>query len=294
MSFREKHIRRERKCIMKSRYYHTVRTVRYLACAFGITLAALITLAGIHVYREHAEREKCAVLMAGEILSLRDSRKSGDGREEMFRALIDVRSTGLLREAEQHALRIALASEDLDPLAGDIETAFLENRFTADVFKESLRRFYSAYTAVNFPTAANDDAAQKTPYRETGAVRLAGDFFGCSALFRESRTAAGNAAFCRNAYAVFDRQNGRMTEFAVACVPGESVLNTDECRMKAAAYLRDRLDLFPTGVLAENSSGGICYLQMRCRGGTSVLVGVREDSGSICLFVRGWENSSAG
>ncbi len=275
---------------MTNRSYDTRRAVRYLACAFGITLAALIASMGIQMYRVHAEREKNAVLLAGDILALRDSRKNADGRVEICLALIDVRSTGLLSEAEQHALRAALAACDPEPLADEIESAFLNRRFSASLLNKSLRRFCASQMPEKDRPDSESDAP-KYPFRIAGAVRLAGDFFGISAPFRACRTASGNAAFCRNAYAVFDPRSGKMTEFAMACAPGESVLNADECSLKAAAYLRDRQNMYPTDVLSENSSGGICYVQMKCRGGRTALVGVREDSGGICLFVREWKTA---
>lgn len=270
---------------MRKRNYDPRPAVRFLACAFGITLAGLIALAALQTYRGYVQRETYAELLAGDILALRDSLQTKDGRQEICMALIDARSAEILTEAEQQALRSALSDEDPEPLAREIEEAFLENRFRASVLKSALRRFYSAHTAEK----TEMDVADAPPVRTKpiSAARLAGEYFGFSPLFRECDYTGGKAAYCRNAYAVFDGQNGKMTEFAVHRKAGDSVLDAEACVLRAVSFLENRQNIRTRDPQFLESHKGITYVLCPHRGGTA-LVGVREDSGSICLFVRSW------
>ena len=273
---------------MKKQKYDPHWAICFLACAFGITLTALIALASVQTYRTHVQRETCAELLAGDILSLRDSLRADEGRRDICMALIDARSAELLTEAEQQALRSALYGEDPEPLAREIEAAFLENRFHSSVLKSALRRFYSAHT----PEKSETDAVSGTPplrSRPISAAQLAGEYFGFAPLFRECDYTGGRAAYCRNAYAVFDGQNGKMTEFAVYRKAGRSVLGAEECIHRAVSFLENRQNIRPRDPQLMESREGITYVLCSHRGGTA-LVGVREDSGSICLFVRLWKS----
>ena len=272
---------------MKKRKYDPRMAVLFMACAFGITLAALIALAAAQTYSAHVRRETYAEMLAGDILSLRDSLRAEDGRQEICMARIDARSAELLTEAEQQALRSALYGEDPEPLAREIEEAFLGNRFRASLLKSALRRFYSTHMAEKRET---DAVADVPPARSksVSAARLAGEYFGFAPLFRECDYTDGKAAYCRNAYAVFDMKTGKMTEFAVYRQAGRSVLDAEECLLRAVSFLENRQNIHPRSPQFLFSRTGISYILCPHRGGTA-LVGVREDSGSICLFVRSWK-----
>ena len=95
-------------------------------------------------------------------------------------------------------------------------------------------------------------------------------------------------AYCRNAYAVFDGQRGKMTEFAVFDPVDSSSLSESECALCAAVFLQDRQNIRPADVSVLYTGEGICFVRCPHRGGTA-LVGVREDSGTVCLFVRAWK-----
>jgi len=265
------------------------RAVCWLAGAFIITFAALTATAGITVYQRHSLREENAVLIASDILALQDSMDEDGEKMAVYRALIDSRIGIFLSEREQKNFRELLLADEIRPLSDAIRQSIENNSFSARGLQRILEEFLSEKKPVISDTVRGTTPLiqKKTQNnRIKSAAEQAGALFGLKMLFRAADVPAENAAYCRNAYVEIDPINGNITVLAISCKTGEKTLSTSECRTIAAVYAREVQGMKIKCITEDYSMNGICYIIAADYNGNESLIGVREDTGGICLFKR--------
>ena len=77
-----------------------------------------------------------------------------------------------------------------------------------------------------------------------------------------------------------------MTQYVAECVPGKPILSDGECVRAAVAYARDRqgiAEITPGNAVA---SRGIYFVHLTGKDTAGAWIGVRQDTGRICFFLR--------
>lgn len=258
------------------------RAVCWLACAFAITLAALITLGATTAHARYAAREQAAVLLAADILSLERAENESDSAAAVYLALIDSRMPQLFSAEECAALRSHLLSDDLSPLTSEIEN-MLSNGMSAFDFCSAIRAYLSDFAEEQEATLTEQSCARPVRCDWDTAAR-ANALFGIPALFHTDAQCAPLTAYCQNAYVIFDR-HGELQLYAAACPPGHMHLTETECQHYAERYVQ-RLLSTRMRVTDVRSADGVCMVSLAFQR-ERVLVFVRQDGGGVCLM---WRN----
>lgn len=258
------------------------RAVCWLACAFAITLAALIALGSTTAHARYAAREQAAVLLAADILSLERAGNESDSAAAVYLALIDSRMPQLFSAEECAAFRAHLLSDDLLPLTSEIKNV-LSNGMSASEFCTTIRAYLSDFAEEQEETLAEQSCAIRACNDWDAAVR-ANALFSIPALFRTDAQRAPLTAYCQNAYVIFDR-HGELQLYAAACPPGHTHLTETDCQHYAERYVQRILS---TRMCATDvrSADGVCMVQLAFQR-ERVMVFVRQDGGGVCLL---WRN----
>lgn len=280
---------------IKSYFSHmdSARALRFLGGGFAIVLAALIGLGAVHAYDARQEREQNAWLLAADILRMRDA----SDEEKLYAELIRGRIGTVLSERDSRAFSAMLREESAGEMlhnAGDgIESAIEAGDFSAKQLRRILTDVLREAEAGQPLSAASKstetaDVPSLSFLPRVDPVQIADRFFGVHDLFR-SALAAGEThtvAYCENVYAVFDQKTGLMTQYVAECVPGKPILSDGECVRAAMAYARDRQGMDEMTPGDAVASRGIYFVHLTGKDTTGAWIGVRQDTGRICFFLR--------
>ena len=77
-----------------------------------------------------------------------------------------------------------------------------------------------------------------------------------------------------------------MSAYVAECDPGEPILSDGECVRFAVEYATSRQGMYVISPGDAVASRGIYFVRLACRGDNDALIGVRQDTGRICLFLR--------
>ena len=271
-----------------------MRAVHFLSGGFALLFIAFVGLGIIHVHDEKEEREQNAHLLAADILRLRDA--SDEGSADLYSELIRVRIGGILSERDSRSFTELLRDPSAVPLltavGAGIENALNAGSLSAKHLRRILEEAIREVQAET-PLASDNDAATVTvpgvsAVPRVDPIAVAEQFFGVQNLFQGATSAdkAVTVSYCDNVYAVFDGRTGRMSAYVAECDPGAPHLSDGECVRAAVDYasLRQGMRVLSPGEAV--ASRGIYFVQLHCRGDYNALIGVRQDTGRICLFLR--------
>lgn len=279
---------------IKSYFSHmdSARALRFLGGGFAVVLAALIGLGAVHAYDARQEREQNAWLLAADILRMRDA----EDEESLYAELIRGRIGTVLSERDSRAFSAMLREESAGEMlrnAGDgIESAIESGDFSAKQLRRILTDVLHEAEAGHPLSMAAKPTQEVIPslsfLPRVDPVQIADRFFGVHDLFKSARAADGTitVAYCENVYAVFDQKTGLMTQYVAECVPGKPILSDGECVRAAVAYARDRQGMGEITPGDAVASQGIYFVHLSGRDTAGAWIGVRQDTGRICFFLR--------
>ena len=269
--------------------------LRYLAVGFATVFLALVGLGIVHAYDAYKEKEENAWLLAADLLRMRDARE--EGQTTLYGELIRGRIQSVLADRDSRILSEILRTNHRDALlqtVGEhVEAAVEENRFG---FRELRRILVDALRDMNFSSEGTDTEigesmapAAVSPFLNTvDPTEIAHRFFGVNNLFKNALASDDTVtvSYCRNVYAVFERKSGKMVSYVAECTPGAPVLTDSECVRAAVEYAaaRQGMDGLIPGEAVASRGIYMVYLSAAESGGA--WIGVRQDTGSICFFLR--------
>lgn len=271
----------------------TARAVHFLSGGFALLLVAFLGLGFIHAHDVRQQKQQAAHLLAADLLHLRDA---DEDTVDLYSELIRTRIGAVLSEKDSRRFTEILRGEGWASMlsaVGDGIEAALEG---GDLRAKDLRRILeSALEESEEETPlsmAADSSSVSAPSISTlprvNPIAVAEQFFGVTNLFRGavSSDTAVTVAYCDNVYAVFHQRTGHMTAYVVECDPGAPQLSDGECVQIALDYVSKRQGMQVLAPGDAVASRGIYLVTVSCRGGNEALVGVRQDTGRICLFLR--------
>lgn len=279
---------------IKSYFSHmdSARALRFLGGGFAVVLAALIGLGAVHAYDARQEREQNAWLLAADLLRMRDAEDEGNLYAELIRGRIGT----VLSERDSRAFSAMLREESAGEMlhsAGDgIESAIESGEFSAKQLRRILTDVLREAEAGHPLSMASKPTQEVIPslsfLPRVDPVQIADRFFGVHDLFKSARAADGTitVAYCENVYAVFDQKTGLMTQYVAECVPGKPILSDGECVRAAVAYARDRQGIAEITPGDAVASQGIYFVHLTGKDTAGAWIGVRQDTGRICFFLR--------
>ena len=268
--------------------------LRYLAVGFAAVFLALVGLGIVHAYDAYKEKEEDAWLLAADLLRMRDAQE--DAQTALYGELIRGRIQSVLADRDSRILSEVLRTSDRDVLlqtVGEhVETAVEETRFG---FRQLRRILVEALRALNLPAEGTDTESGESmtpvvsPYSNTvDPTEIAHRFFGVNNLFKNALTSDDTVtvSYCRNVYAVFEKKSGKMVSYVAECTPGAPALTDSECVRTAVEYAgtRQGMDGLVPGEAVASRGIYMVYLSAAESGGA--WIGVRQDTGSICFFLR--------
>lgn len=271
------------------------RAVHFLSAGFALLFAAFIGLGIIHVHEAKQEREQNAHLLAADLLRMRDL-VGNDAYEDVYGELIRWRIGEVLTERDSRYFTEALRGDRGTPLLNRVSEGIEDMLEAGEMSATRLRRILEdALTEMRAETPltmASDTVSVTVPsisaLPRVNPVEVAERFFGVQNLFRGTTPAdtAVTVAYCDNVYAVFHQRTGKMSAYVAECNPGAPVFTDGECVQAAVEYASKRQGLQVITPGEAIASGGIYFVRLRCRGDNDALIGVRQDTGRICLFLR--------
>lgn len=272
-----------------------MRAVQFLACGFAFLFVAVVGLGITHVHSAKQAREKSAHLLAADLLRLRDA--AGDSKEtDLYGELIRVRIGEFLSEEDSRSFSELLQEPTAGPMltaaGNDIEAALSGGELSAKqlrrILADALRTAQADAPLAMASDAASAEAPATSFLPRVDPVQVAERFFGVRDLFQGAVSAdtSVTVAYCENVYAVFDSRTGLMTEYVVECNPGAPVLSDGECVQTAVDYATRSQGLYVLSPGEAIASQGIYFVRLSCKGSADALIGVRQDTGRICLFWR--------
>ena len=270
------------------------RAVHFLSGGFALLFVAFVGLGIIHVHDAKQEREQSAHLLAADLLRLRDA---GDSvTEDLYGELIRGRIGGMLAERDSRYFTELLRGDKktamLAMVGEGIESALSAGDLNANRLQRVLENILNEARKETPPAIASDTVPNAVPSTSTlprvNPVAVAERFFGVQNLFHGATPAdtAVTVAYCDNVYAVFHQRTGKMSAYVVECNPGAPVLSDEECVQTAVDYASRRQGLRVIGPESAAVSRGIYFVRLSCSGDSDALIGVRQDTGRICLFLR--------
>ncbi len=272
-----------------------MRAVHFLSSGFVLLFIALVGLGIVQVHDAKQEREQNAHLLAADLLRMRDS--AGDEQAaDLYGELIRVRVGAVLSERDSRTFSELLRGEKgmavLTAVGAGIEDALNVENLNAKQLRHILEDALEKVQTETPLSMAADSPSVTVPSTSTlprvNPVAVAERFFGVQNLFRGTTPSdtAVTVAYCDNVYAVFHQQTGKMSAYVVECNPGVPVLSDQECVQTAVDYASRRQGLRVITPGDAVASRGIYFVRLSCRGDSDALVGVRQDTGRICLFLR--------
>lgn len=272
-----------------------MRAVHFLSGGFVLLFIALAGLGVVQVYEAKQELEQNAHLLAADLLRMRDS--AGDEpAADLYGELIRVRVGAVLSERDSRTFSELLRGEKgmavLTAVGAGIEDALNVENLNAKQLRHILEDALEKVQTETPLSMAADSPSVTVPSTSTlprvNPVAVAERFFGVQNLFRGATPSdtAVTVAYCDNVYAVFHQQTGKMSAYVVECNPGVPVLSDQECVQAAVDYASRRQGLRVISPSDAVASRGIYFVRLSCRGDSDALVGVRQDTGRICLFLR--------
>ena len=254
--------------------------VYWLSAAFLIALFVLVAGAYCVRHEKQREEEQAALLFASDLLALRDSRASGDGREEIYRALLESRIPHLRDRQQAERLAAALKTDRLEELADRTEQIMLGGEFSA----EMLHRMIAEVLPEEMPLSVETESAAVHPsFGESDAVSAARTLLGLR--FQKNASGAQKTAYCRNAVSVFDSRGRSLRAYSVYAPVKEAAVREDQCLKNAVHFVRSRQGMRIRQITDIWEENGVRYILLDC-GAEDALAGVRRDSGSVCFFLR--------
>ena len=271
------------------------RAVHFLGGGFIVLFAAFIGLGIIHVHDARQEREQSAHLLAADLLRMRDLAGNGD-YADVYGELIRFRIGDVLTERDSRYFTETLRGEQASPMLHKVGEGIESVLNTGEMSAKHLRRILEdvlAQMREETPlTMASDTVSATTPSVSTlprvNPIEIAERFFGVQNLFRGATPAdtAVTVTYCDNVYSVFNQRTGQMSAYVAECDPGMPAMSDGECVQIALDYASRRQGMRVISPGEAVASGGIYFIRVVCRGDTDALIGVRQDTGRICLFLR--------
>lgn len=270
------------------------RALRCLALGFAAVFLALVGLGAFHAYDARREKEEDAWLLAADLLRMRDSVETE--QVSLYGELIRGRIGSVMSEKESRMLSEILRDSDgealLQSVGEQLEAAVEENRFSARVLRRILlESLHTAGQAGESPDTEGVEAAGQivSPFANTvDPTEIAHRFFCVDNLFQNAYSPDDTltVSYCKNVYAVFARKSGKMLRYVAECLPGEPALSDGDCVRAAVEYARDRHGMDKAVPGQAVASRGIYMVQLSAPRGDSAWIGVRQDTGSVCFFLR--------
>ncbi len=267
--------------------YRTRRVILFLTAAFSVSFVSLVAAGCISVHAKSAKIERETSLLASDILELREAVTHTDEESaRIFTALIGTRLDSFLAEKDMTALMSAISSRDVRffKLCEEIEALYAAQRFSHHAFVTALRESCEDGGAGSLSRATSTISPnKKLPLLFVGAfdaAKSAADFCGTKNIFQKDDV----CAYCKNVFLQFNPANASARVYAVAGIPGDSVLSSDECVSKAQIYAETRLGFAGTSVSEAVGKNGVCRVSLSGEEGTAAVLGVRMDSGQIVYF----------
>ena len=272
-----------------------MRAVHFLSGGFALLFVTLIGLGIIHAHDGKMLRESNTHLLAADLLRMRDSADEAD-RVDLYGELISARLGNVLSEKDSRAFTEILRGEDrtyvLRAVGEEIEAALEAGDLSAKHLRRILENALTESARETPLNMAADSAPVITPSMSglprVNPITVAERFFGVSNLFQSAASSdtSVTVAYCDNVYAVFNQRTGQMNAYVAECDPGTPVLSDEECMQTAAEYVSGRQGMYVIAPGEAVASRGIYFVRLACRGDYDALVGVRQDTGRICLFLR--------
>lgn len=271
------------------------RAVHFLSGGFALLFVAFVGLGIIHVHEAKQEREESAHLLAADLFRLRDA-AGGSVTEDLYGELIRGRIGDVLAERDSRYFTELLRGDQkaamLTMVGEGIESALSAGDLNANQLQHILENALVEARKETPPVIASDTVPETVPSTSTlprvNPVAVAERFFGVQNLFHGATPAdtAVTVAYCDNVYAVFHQRTGKMSAYVVECNPGAPVLSDAECVQTAVDYASRRQGLRVIAPGSAAASRGIYFVRLACSGDSDALIGVRQDTGRICLFLR--------
>lgn len=270
------------------------RALRWLALGFAAVFLALVGLGAFHAYDARREKEEAAWLLAADLLRMRDSMEAEQAA--LYGELIRGRIGSVMSERDSRMLSEILRGADggvlLHSVGERLEAAVEENRFSAKVLRRILLESLQTLGDVEeSPDTEGMEMAGQivSPFANTvDPTEIAHRFFGVDNLFKSAYSTDDTltVSYCKNVYAVFARKSGEMLRYVAECIPGEPILSDGDCVRTAVEYARDRHGMDEVIPAHAVASRGIYMVQLSAPRGDGAWIGVRQDTGSICFFLR--------
>lgn len=271
-----------------------MRAVHFLSGGFAFLFLAFVGLGIVHVHDAVQHREQNAHLLAADLLRLRDA--GGEEPASLYAELIRVRIGEVLSERDSRSftelLREAAAAPVLSAVGEGIEEALAAGKLSAKHLRRILEGAIKEAQTEEQQIVTDDAVASTVPgvsgISRTDPIAVAEQFFGVRNLFQGAVTAdtAVTVTYCDNVYAVFDSRTGRMSAYVAECNPESPRLSDGECVRAAVDYASVRQGMRVLSPGEAVASRGIYFVRLYCRGDYNALIGVRQDTGRICLFLR--------
>ena len=255
------------------------RAVHFLSGGFALLFVAFVGLGIIHVHEAKQEREESAHLLAADLFRLRDA-AGGSVTEDLYGELIRGRIGDVLAERDSRYFTELLRGDQkaamLTMVGEGIESALSAGDLNANQLQHILENALVEARKETPPVIASDTVPETVPSTST--------------LPRVNPVAVADTAvtvaYCDNVYAVFHQRTGKMSAYVVECNPGAPVLSDAECVQTAVDYASRRQGLRVIAPGSAAASRGIYFVRLACSGDSDALIGVRQDTGRICLFLR--------
>jgi len=272
--------------------------MQWLSAAFVITLITLIAVSVCSVYRSRVDESSSAYIMAADILRLME-KEDTDTDRAVYIALIERQIGEYLTDEEQMEFMKHLLENENSQAVHDmtlkLETAVSRRSVKAKELREIFMRFIEdSRDSVSDAALASQNlvrtvsAGELPPFVKNTLSRL-----GLSELFRmaSSDLSGHPVVYCRNAYAVFHPSNGEMQLYVADFTPGKMKYAQENCISIAHNYLKTRQRMYDCRVTDTVFADGIWYVYA-VSGKETPVVGVREDCGGVCFFVRSVKNKA--